>query len=197
MKLTHSNIVSVFLMATSQEFVDGTKWYLDANCIANQIAEYGCSVDQASGVIAALSPSNKWKRNCQDAENFVKVWAAGGDPGELKVCTYGTNKRKAIQILEGADIEETLNGRKVTAFHKCILGDSSSVCVDGHAYSIWLGERVPTNKTPSIGKKLYESIADDYRKATDLINSFTGKQLAAYQVQAVTWLAWRRIVGAR
>jgi hypothetical protein len=201
MKLTHSNIVSVFLMATSQEFVDGTKWYLDANLIAQEIAKHGCSLEQASGVIAALSPSNKWQRNCQDAENFIRLWAAGGDPMELKVCTYGSNKKKALSILDGEtggeSIEDILSGRKVSAFYRCILGKSDSVCVDGHAYSIWLGERIPTNKTPKIGKLLYESISNDYRLATELINNYTDKQLAPYQVQAVTWLAWRRIVGAR
>jgi hypothetical protein len=49
---------------------------------------------QAIGVIAALSPNNKWERNCIDAEAMIKTWSIGGDYNMIKVCTFNPNKRK-------------------------------------------------------------------------------------------------------
>jgi hypothetical protein len=55
---------------------------------------------QAMGVIASLSPNNKWERNCIDAEAMIKTWSIGGDYNMIKVCTFNPNKAKAIAILE-------------------------------------------------------------------------------------------------
>jgi hypothetical protein len=43
------------------------------------------------------------------------------------------------------------------------MGDKNAVCVDGHAYAIFIGERVPTTKTPSITPKLFETIQRAYQ----------------------------------
>jgi hypothetical protein len=66
--------------------------------------------------------------------------------------------------------------------------------VDGHAYAIWAGERIATTKTPKISAKLYASISADYIQAADTINAVTGASYSAAQVQAITWLAWRRMI---
>ena len=194
MKLTSGNIIAIYFMANSQELEEGLMWYRRANQIAETIANtYKVDLKKICGVIAALSPSNKWERNCRDAENLTRIFCAGGDPYSLKVSTYGRNKQKAISILEGSDIEETLGGRKVTAFYKCMAGEDA-VCIDGHAYNIWMGERLPLDKIPNIGVKLYKRIASDYIDATDKINSITSQSLKPSDVQAITWVAWRRMI---
>jgi len=195
MNITHGNILAVFFSASEAEICEGREWYSNANKYASALAlKYNIHVERVAAIIAALSPNNRWNRNLIDAEALIKVYTNGGDPGSVKVATFNKNKAKAIAILNGDGPFTTLGGRKVRAFLQCILGlYPDAVCVDGHAYSIWLGQRVPTTKTPSISAKLYEQIANDYRKATDQINNITGQHFTPAQVQAVTWVVWRNL----
>jgi hypothetical protein len=197
--MTASNIVATYLLATDIECAEGADWYARARVAAQTINE---SVDlgykRIAGVIAALSPNNRWERNLIDAENVCKVYINGdvSDVKQVKVCTYGKMLDKAIKVLECNYVEEIpniLNGQKIRAFYECIIGNSDAVVVDGHAYSIWIGDRLTMKKVPNIGKKLYANIVADYIKATEIINSKFNANLKPYQVQAITWIAWRRI----
>lgn len=193
MNITHGSILAVFFSASAAELCEGKEWYANANAYACALAlQYNIHVETAAGVIAALSPNNRWTRNLIDAEALIKVYSHGGDPRDVKVATFNKNKAKAIAILEGGYPFDILGGRKVRAFYQCIM-DVDAVCVDGHAYSIWLGQRVATTKTPSISAKLYDQIDSDYRKATEQINQITGERLTPAQVQAVTWIVWRNL----
>ena len=156
------HISGMLQLASQSDIMSGIDWYDRAyNLAVRFIHTYdGLTMGQAVGVIAALSPNNKWERNCINAEAMIKTWAIGGDYNAIKVGTFNRNKQKAIDILsldmESADAEAIptiLSGQKVVAFYRSIMGDKSSVCVDGHAYAIFIGERIPTTKTPS-GKAL-------------------------------------------
>ena len=72
-------IVAKFTLATSQEVQLGCDWYRSAFQIADRISDkYGLPTETVAGVIAALSPNNRWERNIIDAEAIIKCWAAGG-----------------------------------------------------------------------------------------------------------------------
>ena len=199
------NILGVFALATAGELQEGLEWYGRANRVAAEIASaHGISLETAAGVIAALSPNNRWERNIVDAENIIRVYSIGGAEEALnvKVCTYGKMKDKAIQILEAPSMshhEDILNGRKITAFYQCIIGCKDSCCIDGHAYSIWFGDRLTMKNVPNIGKRLYAEICSDYVEAAEILreagslNRFAN--LTAYEVQAITWVTWRRLHG--
>jgi hypothetical protein len=118
------------------------------------------------------------------------------DARKVKVCTYGKNLAKAIAILEAnhCRYEEILSGPKVIEFYHCIIGETD-VCIDGHAYSIWFGERLTMKEGPSIGKKLRQTIKDDYIAATDFINENSDDAFTAAAVQAITWVTHKRIYG--
>jgi hypothetical protein len=194
MKITHGNILAVFFSANAAEIEEGMNWYERAQFVADRISEEcGISVIKVSGVIAALSPNNRWNRNITDAQNLCRVHTAGCDVDTVKVSTFGRNREKAVRILNGEDVLEVLGGLKVRSFFNCIIGDWESVCVDGHAYSIWLGERIPTTKTPRISESLYYAIADDYRKAAMQINGIMDETYSPAQIQAITWVTWRNL----
>lgn len=201
MTANSEHIVATYLLASECEKVQGERWYYQANQIAEAIAQkHGVPVQQAAAVIAALSPNNKWERNCKDAENIIAAFVAGGikQAADVKVCTYGANKAKALRILDTLDDNEydaILNGRKVVAFYHCIMLEDHYVVIDGHAYSIWVGERLTMKQVPSIGKKLYAAIVDDYIDAAGVINAMHGCDYSAAQVQAITWVAHKRIHG--
>jgi len=194
-----SNIVGTYLLSSSVEKYEGVNWYSRAMVAAQTISNStGVNVNKVAGVIAALSPNNRWERNLIDAENVCKVYINGDvdDVMNVKVCTYGKMLLKAVQILQCDKVSEIpgiLNGRKIRAFYECIVGKSDAVVVDGHAYSIWIGERLTMKQVPSIGIKLYANITADYIQATEEINAKFNTNLMPFQVQAITWVAWRRL----
>lgn len=200
------NISGMLQLASQGDILAGIEWYARALRFARMLVQayQPLTLGQAVGVIAALSPNNKWARNCVDAEAMVKAWHYGADPLSVKVCTFNPNKAKAAAILALSDAEtlgdadliaEILKGRKVTAFYRSIMGDPDAVCVDGHAYAVWIGERIPTTQTPSIGVKLYADIARAYQLVAKRSYDLCGITLSPTQVQATTWVTYRRLLG--
>jgi len=194
--ITYGNILAVFLNATDLERINGAQWYLVANQAAAVLASrYQIPLSAAAGVIAALSPNNRWNRNLIDADSLVRAYSTGGLElaNTIKVATYNNNKTKALSILNGAEPLDILGGLKVRAFYGCIIGQDD-VCVDGHAYAIWQGHYIPTTKTPKITPKIYSLIVADYELATDKINLILSADYTPAQIQAITWIAWRRMI---
>ena len=127
------HITAMLALASQADLSAGIEWYARAERLGRRLAHtYGCTFEQAVGVIAALSPNNRWARNCADAESMIRSWSVGTDPETVKVCTYGANRSKAAAILrlESPDretIARILNGRKVTAFFLSITGVADAV----------------------------------------------------------------------
>ena len=189
-------ITAIYSLATITDRNQGLNWYARALDFADNLGEvYDINYTTIVGVIAALSPRNRWERNMQDAETMVKVYANGGtydDLMNLKVCTFKTGKRKAAEILTGKvtnrqELLDILKGPKLQEFFNCILGDVDDVCIDGHAYSIWVGDRITLANVPAIGKKLRDKIKSDYQKAAKEIG------IKPHELQAITWVCWKRI----
>ena len=200
-QLSHNarEIVAKFTLATSQEVQLGCDWYPSAFKIACRIShKYGIRPEVAAGVIAALSPNNRWERNIVDAEAIIKCWRAGGTRTDMlgvTCCTYGKMKAKAVDILtRDIPIVEILNGKKLIEFFNCITNlELNDVCIDGHAYSVWFGKRLTMKQVPAIGKKLRATIKQDYRDATAFINEELGEHYHASDIQAITWVTHKRI----
>ena len=198
------HIAGMLQLASQGDILAGVEWYARALRFARMLVQAydGLTLGQAVGVIAALSPLCKWERNCTDAEAMIKAWHYGADPNTVRVSAFGANRAKAAVILalSGDDLEietiaKILNGRKITAFFHSILGDPETVCVDGHAYAVWIGERITTTKTPSIGVKLYADIARAYQLVAKRGFNLCGVTLSPTQVQATTWITYRRLLG--
>ena len=190
------SITAVYNLASQADKNQGLNWYARALTFAVQLSDlYDIETTTIVGVIAALSPRNRWERNMQDAESMVKVAANGGtfeDLMQLKVCTFKTGKSKAAAILankvsDRAELLATLKGPKLCEFFNCILGDCDDVCIDGHAYSIWVGDRITLANVPSIGKKLRQNIKADYQQAAKDLG------LKSHELQAITWVCWKRL----
>ena len=190
------NIKATYQLATLTEQQDGITWYPAAKAIATKLAErHGIHPAEAAGVIAALSPRNRWERNVEDADRLIAAYQAGGaEQAQLtKVCTFGANKAKAIRILTAgvltdADVLAILSGPKLQEFYSCIQG-LNDVCIDGHAFCIWAANRTGLADVPAIGVKLRREIKADYQAAADELG------ITPSACQAITWVTWRRIHG--
>lgn len=190
------NILTVFQLATPEEIEHGVTWYASAHCQCLDISEnLDLPLNVVVGVVAALSPNNKWERNVENARDLCTAYINGDSMESVKVSTYGRMKEKAWSILESnPTYDETvtiLNGQKIVCFYQNIMGENTCT-VDGHAYNIYHASRQSLTGSISIGKIEYHLIQDAYRKAGQSV-LVHGRELTAYEMQAVTWVAWRRI----
>jgi len=202
------NIIGTYYLSKSGEKLHGFAWYLDAykSCVVIS-RRFGVPLKVVVGVCSALSPNNKWGKNIIDTENMVLAYKSGIPLDEVKVSTYSNNKAKAIEMLmipkaTKQDIRDILfgkSGHKTRAFFDCIYGcktNKDTVCVDGHALHIYMGEKHALSSSKSnMTPKQYLTISQAYIDACDEINKREGTSYLPYQIQAITWVAWRRIHG--
>jgi hypothetical protein len=123
----------------------GVEWYAEAYGIAQSYAErFGCSVAQAAGVIAALSPQQGWAHNVRSAERFLA-------DNSVRVHTE-SNMSKCRRILAGEDVLTVLNADKTQNFWLGIVSQGAEgVCIDRHAIDIALGVRHTEKSRPPLG----------------------------------------------
>lgn len=188
-----NNILAVYEQATAAERNHGVFWYADAKAASQDIADkYELPLAVVVGVIAALSPTNRWERNLVDADSLCAAYVSGGYEEDVAVCTYKTMRAKAWKILQGGPeldaqtIANILNGPKITDFFWCILGHDACV-IDGHAWCIANADRRTMQEVPNIGKKLRRELQDAYAVAGQAVG------MTAFEMQAATWVAWKRI----
>jgi hypothetical protein len=186
------NILKVYRRATPEDTANGLEWYDRAKRHAKAIStKYFIHTHTVIGVMAALSPNNRWERNVKDTERMVWAWVKGEDLSDFKVSCYNTMKQKAWSILEDDltdddDILTRLNGQKIRSFYSNIRG-LDEVTIDGHAYNIALGIRqgLTSDKT-NMGKKLYREMQEAYVKAAKRVG------VKPHELQAITWTTWKR-----
>lgn len=193
--MTTQNIRDMYNYATEiltwDEYNSAMHWYDEAQNEATKIAErLDMPVYIVVGVMAALSPNNKWERNIVNAEELCKAFQDGQGMDSVKVSTYHKMKEKAWNILtEFGDYDrvvEQLKGQKIVAFFRNIMGEDD-ITIDGHARNIYYNERVGlTDAKTSIGKKEYAKLQEEYltvAKEFDMLGR---------QMQAITWVAWKK-----
>ena len=196
-----SNILAVYDGATPDQRHAGMGWYPTALRSAEGIAlGTGLPIATVVGVMAALSPSNKWARNVADTAALCHAFKLGGRAAALEVptCTFNTMKHRGLEVLALpspcpeaiASIIHGKKGRKVRSFFHCIRsGGQQDVCIDGHAYNITVGTRAALHKVPSLGQGKYAWLQVAYATAAE------ARGVLPSEMQAVTWVAWRATHG--
>lgn len=178
-----TNVLGTYERATEAMKSDGLAWYKEAHDFCLSL-DY--DVERAAGVVAALSPNNRWDNNMRMAERLYSQ-------GHGERCGLGANVTKAMKIYNGAAPLDVLGGNKVRAFYLSIAHpDDMSVVpvIDRHAFDIAVG-KITDTKSRGILKsdKVYNSFADVYVEAASAAG------IGPKQMQAATWVAWREIHG--
>lgn len=179
-------ILGVYRSADAQQIAAGLVWYETARGEALQLAgEFGLSLDQASGIIAALSPQVSWGFNLE--------WARAVCEGDRTQYGLSQSQGRAEMIRYGSpdtDPLDILGGPKVRAFYECIRtgGLTDVVCVDRHACDIATGIRGSFN---SLTPGRIRVIQSAYVSAARRLARTGGPVLSAAQLQAITWITWR------
>jgi hypothetical protein len=189
-----ANILAVYNMATADDLREGLAWYQTAHNWCRVTAKGRPHlIKRNAGIVAALSPMNGWGNNKRKAAELIslrgRVITAKGKPNGIGL---GANVAKACLIYKGADPLDVLGGDKVRAFYQTILdpqGDIDPV-IDRHAFDIAVGERTNEKRRGILSRKgVYADFARAYREAAKIAG------IGSAQMQAVTWIAWRRIHG--
>ena len=187
------NILKLYRQATQEDTINGVEWYARAEREAKAIAE-ACALPLRTviGVMAALSPNNKWERNVKDTMTMCQAWVACDCLSDFKVSCYNTMKIKAWSILvdeldDDHDILTRLNGQKIRSFYSNIRG-LDEVTIDGHALNIARGKRegLTSDKT-NMGKREYRELQAAYVRAAKRV------KVKPHVLQAITWTTWKRV----
>ena len=195
--ITTKNIIAIYKLANPSEIKHGLTWYVNANTDCMKIANtLELPLHIVIGVVSALSPNNKWERNIINAQDLCTAFMNGQDMDSIKVSTYHKMKQKAWHILETMpSYDETitiLNGKKIVSFFRNISGDETDITIDGHARNIYYNDRQGlTTPNTNIKKNEYLDIQKAYLRASKKLG------VKAYELQAITWVAWRRIHGIK
>jgi hypothetical protein len=178
-----NRIENILEMATDSEMIEGVKWYEDANEFALKVAtEYDLTLAQVSQLISLLSPQKRWEQNKVDVLRFLD-----GETNGI-FSTKRTLAECSAVVDEGFIIPESR--MKTFAFAKCIeeakVNESDPVVIDRHAIKIAYGQM--DAKPIIITDCRYREASEGYRIVAEKYG------MKAHQVQAVTWVAYKRIV---
>ena len=203
MQIAVKNIIAIRRKAKPEDVAAGIAWYAEAYEECRQLAEqyksYGIAIHVVAGVVAALSPNNRWSTNVTNARDLIDAFVNGRSVDSVSVCTYNAMRDKAWHILgqirpSHDSIKTILNGKKIVCFYENIMGDDTCT-IDGHARNIAYAERVNlTDDKTSIGVKEYANLQEAYRQAAKRC-TVNGRKFKAYELQAVTWVTWRKMHG--
>ena len=178
------NLNRLYNEATEADKKSGENWYLTAHEICLKLQEDNKNVftlEQIAGVIAALSPRNKWERNILDAANVLRAVRLKKSPEAVKVCTFNKNKQKAFNIAKGEE-EIKPSSKKTFAFVNNIARlDKNFVTIDLWHLRACFGATIDSGLTPKIYDQLQEITIEEAEK-----NNIDG-----FKFQAVIWESLR------
>jgi hypothetical protein len=155
----------------------GLNWYDDVNDQCKTIAEYyDIPLYKVCGIVSALSPRNKFRRNMLDAIEIIKHGK------KAKVATFHNNRDKAVRILNAKNSKEVYRefrkSLKTRNFYLNILrGKCNFVTVD-----VWMirayREHITTKSLTNKGYLMIEKLIQDEAKELGIY---------ANQLQAIKW----------
>jgi hypothetical protein len=172
--------------ATADEYKQGLNWYNDARLLCEKLsATYDVSVYQVAQVISVLSPQKKWETNKMEVEAlFLEVYE------EIKPSFnyFATKKQleECKQIIKG---EFSIPPKRIKTWSfadNIANSESEQVTVDRHALRVAYDDK--TAKIDKVTLTQYKEAREAYIKIAIKYG------LKAYQVQAITWCTYKRIV---
>ena len=168
----------------------GIDWYKEAQefCESTSKEHWIDSYDVAV-ITAILSPNNKWERNKIDAITTIKAWKLGWEPDRIKVCTYGANKRKAFDYLNGK-VDLVRKSPKTHSFAMNVgLLSPEHITIDKWHLRACVG--VPDD---GVFDAVESCTITQYRRIEMLTSSVAQEyNVKGYEIQAIIWVMIKKI----
>jgi len=172
--------------ATMSEVKQGLQWYHHARLLCIELAGlYPVTLSQVAQVISVLSPQKKWETNkLEVVALFNEVY------NDIKpdFGLFATRKQieECKQIIKG-EFSIPHKRTKTYSFADNIAdNDSIEVTIDRHALRVAYDSADAS--IDKVSPVQYREAREAYRIVAD------SKGLKAYEVQAITWVVYKRIV---
>lgn len=184
-----TDLILALLEQSSQEDINtGMQWYSIARGLVDRLAvKSGRSVETIIGVMSALSPETNWSQNVKDTIALL-------EDSKAIVTTYDGNRDKALRIKSGrldAHDHYSTNWIKTAAFYSNILEPDVDyrVTIDRHSARVAHGYHLSGNEAIYYcnTQLKYAKTEHSFRLAA------TENGYLAHQLQAITWLTYRRL----
>ena len=171
---------------TSYEYKQGLNWYNDARLLCEKLStRYDVTVYQVAQVISVLSPQKKWDTNKLEVEAlFLEVFE-----GIKPSFGFFATKKQLIECKEIINGKFTIPPKRIKTWSfadNIAYSESEQVTIDRHALRVVYDDK--TAKIDKVTLTQYKEAREAYRKIAIKYG------LKAYQVQAITWCAYKRIV---
>jgi hypothetical protein len=193
-----TNILDIYKQSTEDEILSGKQWYKQANELSKLMSiKYKLTHIQVVGIIAALSPGTSWSQNIIDSNHLCSLLNSGKKIRFITVTTYGQNKHKAFHIYSHPELTEeeiftvllgsSLKVNKTSSFFSNILHPEVDdiVTIDRHSFRVNLSITEVTDIR--LTEKRYKLMSTAYKLAAIELD------INAIELQAVTWLTFRRL----
>lgn len=155
--------------ATFGQVEQASKWYLDAERVAAQVARnLDSTLEVGASVVSAFSPRERWTNNVTKAISFS---LGNHIPGFKNNMLMANNA-----IAFGYD---ALKGMKTNAFARAIAGDEQAVVID-----VWMLRALGIEKK-SPTEKQYDEMAMAVRKVANELG------MTPRSTQALIWIVVR------
>lgn len=181
------NLTNLYNKTRAWEQEEAKYYYSGLQQRLESCADFDVPMTKVAALFAVLSPNNDEDGNYRDVSNALAAFQAN-DWHNFKPSTYLSNKLQALRILQGEPVESVIRGPKTWNFYNNILNpqDPQYVTIDGHMVNAWNNKRVRLTSA-GITKREYELIASGVRHLAETLS------LVPSELQAVLWLAWKRI----
>jgi hypothetical protein len=182
-------LLKLYSNASQETLQEGLSWYFLANKNCKDISKrYKTPHKTVCQVMAILSPACSWEINKRDCKELVKAYYRRGVIGAegCKVSTYGTNKRKAIAVLQGVEeFKKTRTNFKTFSFYKNIYTPTNkNYCtIDRHAVKAFKG--ILKGGSVALSPKAYKATEKAYKRLARHLN------ILPQQAQAVVWTQYK------
>lgn len=166
------NIRKSYKAVKLKDIEAGMGWYWEARKWCVKVSkEHNVKLFRVVGILAALSPRNRWERNKADT---ISVILKGE---KAVVATFNPNKAKAVRVLscKESEVLKVLNGLKVKSFYSNIYNAyDDKVTID-----VWAA-RV-AGLEGGLTSKRYGEIGEAFRVVARELD------IMPKQLQALTW----------
>lgn len=174
-------LLRIYEAADADTLSAGRLWYPAAEGIVDELSrEFVLGRPTIAGIIAVLSPRQRWRKNVEGARAVLEgeAWRYAG---------FAPNRDKAISLRRGASPLVVIGGDKVASFWANLLGSREAVTIDVWAQRAALGHF--HRHQPKLGR--YARLSAAYAAAAREFGE------TPREFQAIVWNAIRPAVEHR